>query len=229
MGIQCPAANLQMCTRPQTPLAQQAGCSAHLPSSPAEVRTGGTDPEDIPTSKGHAADVLRQAAEEKKFAPRKVEQTPARQTGRREVPKSQSVVSKGIAKKSLTISMGRSDQPPSRGSDASVASRPKPVASMDGTWYTGVVKWSRGSMAWLSCEELQARFPDQDVFLHRSECRDEVMPRQWDRMVFRLMVDDGNPKALGARTEAAHQAAKGTGSLKMSLEEYHASRSNSGR
>merc|ERR1712012_648789 len=180
-----------------------------------------------PRSRG--ANVLRQAPEEQKLAPMKVEQTSARQAGRREVPKSQSVVSKGTAEKNLSISVGRSDQPPTRGSGASMASRSKLVASMDATWYTGVVKWSRGSMAWLSSEELQARFPDQDVFLHRSECRDKIMPRQWDRMVFRLMVDDGNPKAFGARTEAAHQAAKGTGSLKMSLEEYYASRSKSGR
>merc|ERR1712117_275006 len=229
MGIiQCLAADLQMCTGSHTPLAQQVGCATRLPSSQAEVRTGRTYPEAVLRSKSRAfADVLRQAPEGQKLAPRKVEQIPARQAGRREVPESQSVDRKGASKRSPTIIMGRSDQPLARGSDASTASRPKPVASMDATWYTGVVRWSRGSMAWLSCEELKARFPDHDVFLHRSECRDTVMPRQRDRMVFRLMVDDGKPKALGARTEAAHQAANE--SLKMSLEEYHASRSKSGR
>lgn len=226
--IQCLAADLQMCTGSHTPLAQQVGCATRLPSSQAEVRTGRTYPEAVLRSKSRAfADVLRQAPEGQKLAPRKVEQIPARQAGRREVPESQSVDRKGASKRSPTIIMGRSDQPLARGSDASTASRPKPVASMDATWYTGVVRWSRGSMAWLSCEELKARFPDQDVFLHRSECRDKVMPRQRDRMVFRLMVDDGKPKALSARTEAAHQAANE--SLKMSLEEYHASRSKSGR
>merc|ERR1712157_152709 len=130
--------------------------------------------------------------------------------------------------KSLTVSAGRPDKPATKDSDSSVASRPKPAAPTDTTWYTGVVKWSRGSMAWLTSEELQVRFPGQDVFLHRSECRAEVMPRQMDRMVFRLTVADGNPKALDARTEAAHEAAKGMGrSLRMSLEEYRSSRCTS--
>jgi len=131
-----------------------------------------------------------------------VEQIPARRAGRRE-----SAVRKCTAEKRLT----GSDRPPTRGPDA----------SLDATWYTGVVKWSRGSMAWLSSEELQARFPDQDIFLHKSEWLAEVMPRQKDRIVFHLMIADGKPKALDARTEAAHQAAKGT--RMMSLDEYRKS------
>merc|ERR1711997_1390099 len=111
-----------------------------------------------------------------------------------------------------------------------MVSKPKPAASVDTTWYTGVVKWSRGTMAWLTSKELQARFPDQDVFLHKYDCRDEVLPRQMDRMVFRLTIADGKPKALDARTEAAHLAAKSTGrSLRISLEDYRASRCSSGR
>jgi len=81
-------------------------------------------------------------------------------------------------------------------------------------------------MAWLSCEELQARFPEQDVFLHKSDCCAEAMPRQMDRVFFRLVVADGNPKALEARTEASHLAVTGTmtAPLKISFEEYRASR-----
>merc|ERR1739846_203022 len=99
----------------------------------------------------------------------------------------------------------------------------------DATWYTGVVKRSRGAYTWLTSEELQDRFPGQDVFLHKSECRDEVMPRQMDRMVFRLTVADGMPKALDARIKAAHLATKSTGRSLMSLEEYRASRCKSSR
>jgi len=97
-----------------------------------------------------------------------------------------------------------------------------PSAPMDATWYTGVVKWSRGSMAWLSCDELQARFPKQDIFLHRSDCCAESMPRQKDRIVFRLVVADGNPKACQARTEASHLAA--IAAKMMPAKEYLSSR-----
>jgi len=199
-----PANVLQVADAPRSE--RRLLCPAALFASGDQDRK---DPEDVLRSKSRAyADVLRQAPEEQKLAPRKVEQIPTRQAVGREVPKSQSVVRKGITEKSMTTCTGRSDQLPN----------------------TGVVKWSRGSMAWLSSEELQTRFPDQEVFLHRSECRGEVMPRQWDRMVFRLMVADGKPKALDARTEAAHQAVKGTGRpLNMSWEEYHESRCKSGR
>jgi len=166
-----------------------------------------------------------EALTRQKFAPRNVEQIP--EARKRELPKSQNVVRKCIAEKSLPSSMGTSDQPPTTGSVASAPSRQKTAASAGAKWYTGVVKWSRGSLAWLACEELQARFPDQDVFLHRNDCRDEAMPRQWDRMVFHLLVADGKPRALDARSEAAHQAAIGTRS--MTLEEYRASRCKSGK
>merc|ERR1739842_170859 len=104
---------------------------------------------------------------------------------------------------------------------SSTASSPELATSMDATWYTGVVTWSRGAMAWLSCEELKARFPEPDVFLHKSECRAERMPRQMDRMVFRLAVANGKPQALEARTPASHLAAMSASRPpRMSLEEY---------
>merc|ERR1719245_981785 len=129
------------------------------------------------------SDQAREAPEGQKLAPRKVEQIP--EARKRELPKSQNVVRNCIAEKSLLSSMGTSDQLPMIGSIASAPSRQKPATPVGAKWYTGVVKWSRGSIAFLTSEELQARFPDQDVFLHRNECRDEAMPRQWDRMFFR--------------------------------------------
>merc|ERR1711920_445582 len=231
-----PAAISCSAARSETPLPPQVGCATHLPpsSSQVEVRTARKDTEDdVPRGKSGVArawtDVLHQGPEGKASASRKVERFPLRQASRQaerqEVPKSRGVVRDGVSDQSLTISTSKCEKPPKGGSDSSMASRPKLVASMDATWYTGVVKWSRGSMAWLSCEELQARFPEQHVFLHKSECRAERMPRQMDRMVFRLAVADGNPKALEARTEASHLAAMSTSSsLMMSLGEYRASR-----
>lgn len=80
-------------------------------------------------------------------------------------------------------------------------------AVVDSSWYTGVAKYSRGSMAWLQCKALQGRFPEQDIFLHRTECRGGEMPRQWDRVSFRLaMGSDGNPRAVQARPEEGADA-----------------------
>lgn len=75
-------------------------------------------------------------------------------------------------------------------------------ADLESPWYTGVVNWSRGSMAWLQCRALHARFPDQDIFLHRTEMRGGAMPHQWERICFRLMTgSDGKPRAVQARRE----------------------------
>merc|ERR1712232_1516451 len=86
---------------------------------------------------------------------------------------------------------------------------------VDSKRYDGVVTWSRGTMAWISCKELVARFPpqkpgcyvwfgserlpDYHVFLHKNNC--DVMPKQWDHVSFRLALDpNSNPKALQAIT-----------------------------
>merc|ERR1740121_3282149 len=53
----------------------------------------------------------------------------------------------------------------------------------DAIWYTGVVKQSKGSMAWLGCDALLARFPHRDVFLHRTDMAGGMVPRQ-GRVVF---------------------------------------------
>merc|ERR1712232_351763 len=68
---------------------------------------------------------------------------------------------------------------------------------IDSKRYDGVVTWSRGSMAWIRCKELMARFPGYDVFLHKNNC--DVMPKQKEQVYFRLALDpNGNPKALQA-------------------------------
>merc|ERR1712083_491001 len=66
--------------------------------------------------------------------------------------------------------------------------------------YHGTVTWSRGSMAWLSCDALSATYPGLDVFLHKNDCN--VMPKQSDRVSFRLTLDHrGNPKGIQATVD----------------------------
>merc|ERR1711972_540592 len=104
---------------------------------------------------------------------------------------------------------------PSAGAAASAPAVAKATQKYaDATWYTGVVKWWRGSWGLLSCEALRASFPEQDIFLHKSDCAAGA-PRQWDRMQFRLVIDGGNPKAVRAKPEE---------DKKMSYEEWRASR-----
>merc|ERR1719464_506760 len=75
-------------------------------------------------------------------------------------------------------------------------------ATATGLRHHGVVNFSRGSMAWVHCKSLEARFPDQDIFLHKSECMGGMMPRQHDRISFFLMQDAaGNPQARQAIAE----------------------------
>merc|ERR1712232_1302226 len=81
----------------------------------------------------------------------------------------------------------------SRAADAAIPSE----IPIDSKRYEGVVWWSRGSMAWISCKALAARFPGYDVFLHKNNC--DAMPKQKERVSFRLTLDlNGNPKALRA-------------------------------
>lgn len=97
---------------------------------------------------------------------------------------------------------------PSRSSVESAAAMATAAPKyVDATWYTGVVKWWRGSWGLLKCDALHERFPEQDVFLHKTDCS-AGPPRQWDRMEFRLVVDGGNPKAVRARPEGAGDAKK---------------------
>merc|ERR1712151_957077 len=77
----------------------------------------------------------------------------------------------------------------------------------DSTWYIGVVKHFKGSFGFLICEELQARFPGQDVFLLKSDCC-AGGPRVGDRMQFRLVISDGNPKAVQARLAEEEKTSK---------------------
>lgn len=90
----------------------------------------------------------------------------------------------------------------------------------DGQWYTGVVRWSSGSMAWLRCEALRERFPERDVFLHRSGMVGH-MPRQWDRLLFRLTIVDGTPKAMLAKPHREEEEEK---QEKMSYDDWCKSR-----
>jgi hypothetical protein len=71
--------------------------------------------------------------------------------------------------------------------------------------FEGVVKWSRGCMAWIECAALAWKYSGRDVFLHKNDCLGNVLPKQWENVSFELTLDDqGNPKALRARaaTEA---------------------------
>jgi len=80
---------------------------------------------------------------------------------------------------------------------------PSRLDSADASEYTGYVKQSRGSMAWLGCDALLARFPHRDIFLHKTDMAGGFVPRQGP-VVFRLVIDDfGNPKAVRARQEGA--------------------------
>merc|ERR1712232_361650 len=81
-----------------------------------------------------------------------------------------------------------------------VPPRASAEAPLDSKVYHGHVTWSRGSMAWLSCESLTVTYPGCDVFLHKNDCN--VMPKQYDRVSFRLTLDpQGNPKAVKAIVE----------------------------
>merc|ERR1712045_440925 len=65
--------------------------------------------------------------------------------------------------------------------------------------YQGVVKWARGAIAWVVCTALQAKFPGQDVFIHKSKCAGEAVPRQGETVSFTLMQDElGRPQAARA-------------------------------
>jgi len=82
------------------------------------------------------------------------------------------------------------------------------------------VKQSKGSMAWLGCDALLARFPHRDIFLHRTDMAEGKVPRE-GRVVFRLVIDDdGNPKAVRARQEGASDEKR------MSYDAWCASRSS---
>lgn len=83
-----------------------------------------------------------------------------------------------------------------RGQSAVSAAIPR---GADTTWYTGIVTFSRGSMAWIQCEALQERFPERNIFVHRNVWSEGRMPKQWDRICFRMEIDDGNLKAYQAR------------------------------
>lgn len=92
------------------------------------------------------------------------------------------------------------------GRDAKV---PSTDVVVDKKRYHGVVKWSRGSMAWLTCEALVAMYPGCDVFLHRKDC--DVMPKQWDNVSFQLTLDDKcNPKGIKATVENSQPPAAPT-------------------
>jgi hypothetical protein len=91
---------------------------------------------------------------------------------------------------------------PSEDASWAKADSPSPVSSADprvGGHHRGIVRWARGSMAWIRCKALVGWFPDRDVFLHRNECSGGVMPHQWEEVDFRLELDcNGNPKAVQA-------------------------------
>lgn len=77
---------------------------------------------------------------------------------------------------------------------------PEPCHAKAEERYEGIVKWSRGTMAWVECEALAKRFPDRDVFIHKNDFLGDEMPKQWNRVSFELTRDDlGNPKGLRAR------------------------------
>merc|ERR1712232_461660 len=83
-----------------------------------------------------------------------------------------------------------------------------PETPLNSTLYHGWVTWSRGSMAWLNCDALAASYPGRyifgrrfDIFIHKNDCN--VMPKQYDRVSFRLTLDPGgNPKGIQATVEA---------------------------
>merc|ERR1719189_695372 len=54
--------------------------------------------------------------------------------------------------------------------------------------YEGIVKYFRGAFGWVVCEEVSAMYQGFDVFLHKRDC--DVVPRQSDRVSFRLCLDD---------------------------------------
>lgn len=131
------------------------------------------------------------------------------------------VVSDTVAKKHI----------PMQSSGTSVDSRGPRSSSTKR--YTGVVSWSRGSMAWLRCAALQskfpawcadlrAQFPDWDdvyVFLHKTQCK-SGMPGQGDRVTFSLVVaSDGRPQASMAEPEMEPQ--------QISAEDWFAARRGS--
>merc|ERR1712154_240257 len=65
--------------------------------------------------------------------------------------------------------------------------------------YQGIVKRSKGAFGWVVCPALQSKFPDDDVFLHKNKCVDNVMPWQGERVSFTLMCDEmGRPQAAQA-------------------------------
>merc|ERR1712087_524758 len=91
--------------------------------------------------------------------------------------------------------------------------------------YTGTIRWSRGSMAWIRCKELAKEYPDQDVFLHRSNCAVR-MPRPEERVTFRLMISgDGRPQARDVRCEALGEKMPAHTAQRVSARDWFAQRS----
>merc|ERR1712078_99914 len=68
--------------------------------------------------------------------------------------------------------------------------------------HQGVVKWSRGSFAWVESAAIARIYPGRDVFIHKNDCIGNAVPKQWERISFELTEDDlSNPKGLRARVE----------------------------
>jgi len=81
-----------------------------------------------------------------------------------------------------------------------VAKRGKTVVvseAISSTQYRGTIKYFRGTYGWVQCAEVAKMYPNVDIFLHINDC--DFRPRQWDRVVCELALDDnGNPKAVKA-------------------------------
>jgi len=114
-------------------------------------------------------------------------------------------------KQTASSASGRTATAPTKASEASTK------------WFHGAMTWSRGSMGWVDCQELREEFPERNIFLHRSEWSGSTMPRQQDRIMFRLEVDsDGNPKAVQAKPEASETE----GPQRLTLAQYRQSLSS---
>merc|ERR1711920_886248 len=97
------------------------------------------------------------------------------------------------------------------------ATAPTKASKARTEWFRGAITWWRGSMGWVDCHELREEFPERNVFLHRSEWSGSTMPRQKDRIMFRLEVgSDGNPRAVQAKPERSETS----GPQRLTLAQY---------
>merc|ERR1712087_529234 len=122
----------------------------------------------------------------------------------------------GIRKVADSSSSASEKQTSSSLSDRA-ATAPTKASKANTEWFRGAITWWRGSMGWVDCQELREEFPESNVFLHRSEWSGSTMPRQKDRIMFRLEVgSDGNPKAVQAKPEASGES----GPQRLTLAQY---------